>query len=143
MVANGAFGGIMLDNFNNLALGNHSGAVVTNNSIDGGGRIHYGIELGPRPWYAAGGNLRGPVLVTGNTIGGAGFMIDADGAGLPEAPFVVSANTFVGECVAAFACVDGKVRYNCSTINISPDSAVDRKGERSPAATRMAITSCP
>ena len=27
-------------------------------------------------------------------------MIDADGAGLPEAPFIVAANTSVGECVA-------------------------------------------
>lgn len=51
MVANGAFGGIMLDNFDQPALSNHSGAVVNNNSIDGGNRIHYGIELGPRPWY--------------------------------------------------------------------------------------------
>jgi hypothetical protein len=124
MVAGGAFGGIMLDNFNSPLLSNHSGAVVRSNSIDGGSRMHYGIELGPRPWYTAGGNLHGPVLVTNNTISGAGFMIDADGAGLPGAPFTVLANTFVGDCVAPFACVSGADEYNCSVLNISPNSTV-------------------
>ena len=39
------------------------------------GRIHYGIELGPRPWYTAGGNLRGPVLVrVGRGGGGVGWV---------------------------------------------------------------------
>ena len=143
MVSNGAFGGIMMDNFNNPALSNHSGAVVRNNSIDGGDRMHYGIELGPRPWYTAGGNIRGPVTVTGNTIQGAGYFIDADGAGMPGAAFIVTSNAFLGDCVAAFACVDGEVRYNCSLLNISPNSTVDRKGESRPSATHLAITSCP
>jgi hypothetical protein len=143
MVANGAFGGIMLDNFNNPSLSNHSGAVVRGNGIDGGNRMHYGIELGPRPWYSAGGNLRGPVLVTNNTISGAAFFIDADGAGMPGAPFVVAANTFLGDCVAAFACVNGDVEYNCSLMNIAPSSTVDREGETNPPATNMAITACP
>ena len=116
---------------------------VRNNTIDGGSRIHFGIELGPRPWYTQGGNLRGPVLVTGNSIAGAGFMIDADGAGVPGAAFTVTANEFVGECVSAFACVDGQVKYNCSVMNISPNSTVERAGETSPAATHMAITACP
>ena len=133
----------MLDNFNQLTLSNHSGAVVRNNSIEGGDRLHYGIELGPRPWYTGGGNLRGPVTVTENTISGAGYFIDADGAGMPGAPFIVTSNTFAGGCVAAFACVDGTVKYNCSVMNISPNSTVDRKGESTPVATHVAITSCP
>lgn len=143
MVANGAFGGIMMDNFNNRELSNHSGAVVRNNTIDGGNRVHYGIELGPRPWYTAGGNLRGPALVTNNTISGAGFMVDAGGAGLPGAPFTVTGNTFAGGCVADFACVDGTVKYTCSAINISPNSTVDRRGEANPIATHFEITACP
>ena len=101
------------------------------------------MELGPRPWYTKGGNLRGPALVTGNTISGSGFMVDADGAGMPGAPFVVTGNNYVGECVSAFACVNGRVEFNCSLINISPNSTVDRKGETSPPATHLAITSCP
>lgn len=110
MVSNGAFGGIMMDNFNSPSNSNHSGAVVQHNTVDGGSRLHYGIELGPRPWYTDGGNLRGPVLVTGNTISGAGFLINADGAGLPGAPFIVTGNQLVGECVKDFACVSGAVK---------------------------------
>ena len=69
-------------------------------------------------------------------------MIDVDGAGIPGAPFIVVGNYFVGEC-NNLTCVDGTMRYNCSKLNISPDSIVDRKGENSPAATRVSITSCP
>lgn len=110
MVSNGAFGGIMLDNFNSPSNDNHSGTVVQHNMVDGGSRLHYGIELGPRPWYTAGGNLRGPTIITGNTISGAGFLINADGAGLPGAPFIVTGNNLSGECVAEFACVNGAVK---------------------------------
>lgn len=110
MVSNGAFGGIMMDNFNNPNLSNHSGTIVQHNTIDGGSRLHYGIELGPRPWYTDGGNLHGPVIVTRNTIGGAGFLVNADGAGFPRAPFIVTANQLVGDCVNDFACVSGTVR---------------------------------
>jgi hypothetical protein len=109
MVSNGAFGGIMMDNFNSPSNDNHSGTVVQHNIIDGGSRLHYGIELGPRPWYTAGGNLRGPAIVTGNVISGAGFLINVDGAGLPGAPFIVSGNKLLGECVKEFACVSGAV----------------------------------
>ena len=97
----------MMDNFNSPSNDNHSGTVVQHNTIDGGSRLHYGIELGPRPWYTAGGNLRGPATVTGNVISGAGFLINADGAGLPGAPFIVSGNMLLGECVEDFACVSG------------------------------------
>jgi hypothetical protein len=61
----------------------------------------------PRPWYTDGGNLKGPTLITNNTIGGGGFAIDADGAGMPGAPFIIKGNTFVGQCVPHIACVDG------------------------------------
>ena len=60
-----------------------------------------------RPWYTDGGNLRGPALITNNTIGGGGFAINADGVGVPGAPFVVKGNSFVGQCVPGIACVDG------------------------------------
>ena len=43
----------MMDNFNQPGLANFSGALVTNNTIDCGTRCHYGIEVGPRPWYTA------------------------------------------------------------------------------------------
>ena len=81
--------------------------------------------------------------MTNNTISGAGFMVDAGGAGLPGAPFTVTGNTFAGGCVADFACVDGTVKYTCSAINISPNSTVDRRGEANPIATHFEITACP
>jgi hypothetical protein len=50
MVGNGAFAGIMLDNFNeqtNPAESNFSNAMVTNNTVLCNNRCHFGINLGP------------------------------------------------------------------------------------------------
>jgi hypothetical protein len=47
---NGAFGGIMLDNFNGSSDGNFVGMEFHNNSIQCNGRCDFGLELGPHPW---------------------------------------------------------------------------------------------
>ena len=183
MVNGGSFGAIMMDDFNNPASANFSGALVTNNTIDCGTRCHYGIEIGasnrrafpvayippsgfecflifisnltentlrfvtgPRPWYTK-SPIFGPVSVVGNTIGGAGFAINADGAGKAGAPITVARNKFIGACTT-FPCVNSVVRYNCTAeegpgFNISPDSHVDRQGETTPVATHYPITACP
>ena len=146
MVNGGSFGGIMMDNFNNPAAANFSGALVSNNTIDCGTRCHYGIEIGPRPWYTA-SPIFGPASVVRNKIGGAGFAINADGAGKAGAPITVARNEFVGACTT-FPCVNAVVQYNCTKedgpgFNISPDSHIDRQGETTPVATHYPITVCP
>ena len=167
MVNGAAFGGIMLDTFNSPAASNFSGANVTsaeptaqslapckpwpddrvraqvkNNTVDCGTRCHYGIEIGGLPWYPN-ATIRGPATVAENTIGGAGFLLNCDVAGVAGEPVTVAKNTLVGGCVEAFPCVSGSVVYNCSRLNIAPRSVVDREGETQPAPTRYAITGCP
>jgi hypothetical protein len=61
LVANAAFGGFMLDNFDSPALSNFQGALVTGNTILCNGRCHFGIELGPHPWWVGAGWLGGAV----------------------------------------------------------------------------------
>jgi hypothetical protein len=47
---NGAFGGVMFDNFNGNTDGNFIGMNFHNNVIDCNGRCDFGLELGPHPW---------------------------------------------------------------------------------------------
>ena len=49
---NGAFGGVMFDNFNGNTDGNFQGMQFHNNVIDCNGRCDFGLELGPHPWQA-------------------------------------------------------------------------------------------
>eukprot|EP00040_Diaphanoeca_grandis_P021686 m.115780 g.115780 ORF g.115780 m.115780 type:complete len:658 (-) comp28447_c0_seq2:326-2299(-) len=144
MVGGGSFGGMMLDNFNNPAASDFHGVQVYNNTIMCGNRCHYGIELGPRPWYTAGGNLRGPAQIVNNTISGAAFFINVDGAGVEGAPFTVFNNKMIGDCEANWPCVSNpSVRLPCSQLNISPQSFVNRNGETLPTPTHLNITDCP
>jgi len=47
---NGAFGGVMFDNFNGNTDGNFVGMEFHNNIIDCNGQCDFGLELGPHPW---------------------------------------------------------------------------------------------
>jgi hypothetical protein len=47
---NGAFGGVMFDNFNGNTDGDFIGMQFHNNDIDCNGRCDFGLEVGPHPW---------------------------------------------------------------------------------------------
>lgn len=49
---NGAFGGVMFDNFNGHTDGNFQGMQFHNNVINCNGRCDFGLQLGPHPWQA-------------------------------------------------------------------------------------------
>jgi hypothetical protein len=137
MVANGCFGGFMLDNFNSNPNSNFVGALVTNNTILCGGRCHFGVELGPHPWYESTNIFGG--TVTGNTISGAAVCLNLGGAGAAGSPFVVYGNALSGaQSGVDFLC--GK-SYS-SLYNIAPDSVVDRRGDTAPV-TSDNIIGCP
>lgn len=42
----------MCDNFDSDANSNFTGMLLTANAIACGGRCHFGLQLGPHPWYA-------------------------------------------------------------------------------------------
>jgi hypothetical protein len=131
-----AFAGMMLDNFNSGALGDHTGAVLSNNLVACPAICHFGIELGPHPWYAS-PNIYGGT-VTNNTVVGAYIQINAQGAGTQSAPVVISNNTLgATPSSAKFTC--GTVN-GLSPLNVSNDSIVDLKGG---SATGSISVPCP
>lgn len=131
--------GIMADNFGGSTQGNFTGFVVSDNTVDcGEGRCHYGIEVGPLPYYVSPNVFGG--TVSGNSVTGAGILINVDGGGTTASPVVVVDNTlgtFVPNLV--FSC--GKACPG-SVFNIAPGSVVDRQGETSPPATNFEWKQC-
>jgi hypothetical protein len=131
-----AFAAIMLDNFNSGALGDHTGAVMSGNSVACPATCHFGIELGPHPWYAS-PNIKGGT-VTGNTVVGANIEINAQGAGTSAAPIVISSNT-LGPVPSSAKFLCGTVS-GLSPLNVSSESVVDLKGG---SATGTISVPCP
>ncbi|MDB4933379.1 MAG: hypothetical protein JWP87_351 [Labilithrix sp.] len=130
------FAALMLDNFNNGALGNFTGTVMSGNTVICAAPCHFGIELGPHPWYASPNIVGG--TVTGNVVRGAYVGINAQGAGTAAAPTVISANDLgPTPSSAAFQC--GNVS-GLSPLNVSAESIVDLKGG---AATGSISVPCP
>lgn len=134
------FAGLMLDNFNGSTSGDFTGALVTGNTIDcsAARNCHFGIELGPHPWYLSTNTLGGEVH--GNTVTSARQGINVEGAGTAAAPLLLYGNT-----VSRSA--PGSARFNCGThqtsdFNISTDSVVNRNGDTSPV-TSFAWHLCP
>lgn len=135
------FAGLMLDNFNNGAIGDFTGAVVTGNSIDcsAARNCHFGINLGPHPWYSSPNILGGDVH--GNTVLSARQGINVDGAGTATAPLVLYGNTVSNPA-------PGSASFNCgshatSALNIyTAHSVVNRNGDTAPA-TNFAWHDCP
>ncbi len=130
-----AFAALMLDNFNNGALGDHTGAVMTGNLVACPAVCHFGIELGPHPWYASPNILGG--TVTGNTVVGANIQINAQGTGTNAAPTVIANNTL--------GPTPSSAKFICGTVNgLSPlnvnGSVVDLKGG---SATGTISVPCP
>jgi hypothetical protein len=119
-----SFAAMMLDNFNSAALGNFTGASLKNNTVLCPAGCHFGIELGPHPWYQS-PNIQGGT-VTGNTVVGANIEINAQGAGTAASPTVVSGNNLgPTPSSAMFQC--GNVS-GLSPLNVSAESHVDLQG---------------
>ncbi len=118
--AQGAYAGLMLDNFNGTTPGDFTGAVVQSNDIHCGSlKCDFGIQLGPHPWYLSGNTLGG--TVTQNVVDGAKINVNVEGGGTVAAPLVLGGNT-IGSAPASAA-------FNCGTrtttaFNVSPDSKV-------------------
>ncbi len=131
-----SFAAMMLDNFDSAALGDFTGATLSNNTVYCPAVCHFGIELGPHPWYAS-PNIKG-ATVTGNSVIGAYIEINAQGAGTAGSPVVVSGNTLAPTpASAAFQC--GTVS-GLSPLNVSAESVVDLKGG---SATGSISVPCP
>jgi hypothetical protein len=135
-VSQTAFAAVMLDNFNSAALGDHTGATLSGNTIECPAGCHFGIELGPHPWYAS-PNIKGGT-VTGNSVHGANIEINAQGTGVAGNPTVIF-NNDLGPvpASAAFQChsVSG-----LTPLNVSAESVVDLKGG---TATGTISVPCP
>ncbi len=48
-----SFAALMVDHFNSAALGDFTGATLSGNTVVCSAPCHFGIELGPHPWYAS------------------------------------------------------------------------------------------
>ena len=133
-----AFGALMLDNFNGGTHGDFTGATVTANRIDcSTGRCHFGIEVGPHPWYRS-VNITGGII-TANTVRGALQGINVEGGGTVAHPVQLFANPVTQwNTHGTFNC---GVRTT-TALNISPDSVVDRHGETG-SASNVVWHDCP
>jgi hypothetical protein len=131
-----SFAAIMLDNFNSGALGDHTGAVLSGSLVACPAGCHFGIELGPHPWYAS-PNIKGGT-VTNNTVVGANIEINAQGTGTQAAPTVITNNT-LGQTPASAKFLCGTVN-GLSPLNVSSESVVDLKGGK---ATGTISVPCP
>lgn len=119
-----AFAAVMLDNFNDGNKGDHTGALMSNNFVACPAGCHFGIELGPHPWYPS-PNIKGGEI-SGNTVVGANIEINAQGTGTVAAPTVITGNTLGPTPTSAkFSC--GTV-FGLSALNVSSESVVDLKG---------------
>lgn len=131
-----AFAGLMLDNFNGGTHGDFTGTTVTQNTVSCGTQrwCHFGINLGPHPWYQPPSNILGGT-VTGNTVTNARQGINVDGAGTVAAPLVLYNNSASGSPTSAtFLC--GTMAT--SNLNIyTAHSVVDRQGDTTPATNRI------
>jgi hypothetical protein len=134
----GAFAGLMLDNFDGTTSGDFRGAVVSNNTVDCGARLcDFAVELGPHPWYLSANTLGG--TVSGNTVSGGKIGINVEGAGTPSEPIVVTGNTVApSPSSAQFSCGT----RTTTTFNVSPDSFVDLGAGPQPTGA-FAFHGCP
>ncbi len=116
-----SFAGLMLDNFNDSTSGDFTGTVVSGNTIDCGPLLcDFAVELGPHAWYLSANLIAG--TVSGNSVNGGKFGINAEGAGTAAAPMVVTQNSVSpSPATAAFLCGIKP----CTSFNVSPDSYVD------------------
>lgn len=134
----GVFAGLMLDNFNGTTPGGFAGAVVDGNTIHCGNlRCDFGIQLGPHPWYPS-ANTRGG-SVTQNVVDGAKINVNVEGGGTAGEPIVLGGNTIGGAPASAtFLCG----QRPATAFNVSPDSKVVLSSGPQPTAA-FAFHDCP
>jgi parallel beta-helix repeat protein len=128
------FAGLMLDNFNGGTPGDFTNAIVTGNTINCGAQnCHFGINLGPHPWYLSTNILGGDVH--GNTVTNARQGINVDGAAPAGTPLLHYATSATGSpASASFLCGSRAT----SNLNIyTGDSVVNRNGDATPATNRQ------
>ncbi len=131
-----SFAALMLDNFNNGALGDFTNTVLSGNTVICSKACHFGIELGPHPWYAS-PNIKGGT-VEGNTVLGGHIEINAQGAGTAAQPIVIKNNN-LGPTPSSAKFLCGTVG-NLTPLNVSSDSVVDLAGG---VATGQIDVPCP
>ena len=131
------FAGIMLDNFTSDDLkhaGDFRGAIVTDNIVDCRPQwCLFGIQVGPRPWFA-GVNVVGGTIFD-NQVHGARVGINVDGAGTLDAPVRIFSNRVTDVPPGSFA----NCRNDISTswMNIAPTSVVDRGDDQTPTDAHL------
>ncbi len=131
-----SFAAMMLDNFDNGALGKFQGSVMSGNTVVCAAPCHFGIELGPHPWYPS-PNIEGGT-VSGNVVRGAYIGINAQGAGTAGSPTVITGND-LGPTPASATFQCGTVS-GLSALNVSAESVVDLGGG---SATGSISVPCP
>jgi hypothetical protein len=77
-VSRHAFSGISFGVTNAGATSDHTGSVMSGNTIIGRGRLSFGINDGSHPWFNTSTSLGG--TITGNTVSGAIVNLLVDGA---------------------------------------------------------------
>ncbi len=133
-----SFAGFMMDNFNGGTSGDFTGTTASGFVVDCTSLLcHFGIEIGPHPWYLSANTIGG--TVTGMTVTGARQGLNVEGGGTSAAPVRVFGNDVTGSPTSA--------TFNCGTrstsnLNFSPDSFVDRAGDTTPA-TNVTWHGCP
>lgn len=130
------FAGLMLDNFNGGTTGNFTGAQVINNTIDcsAARNCHFGINLGPHPWYLSANIFGGDVH--GNSVTSARQGINVDGAGTAAAPLLLYGNTATNPAPSPGSFLG--CTHATSAININTgDSVVNRNGDPAPITTNV------
>jgi hypothetical protein len=94
----------------------------------------FGIQVGPRPWYATknivGGDLHG------NQVRGAKIGINVDGAGTFRAPTAIFANS-VSDVPEGSYFSDCAGAISTAWMNVSPTSFVDRRDEFAPTGAHL------
>jgi Right handed beta helix region len=133
-----AFAGLMLDNFNSSdrsAHGDFRGAVIANNTIDCGAQLcTFGIQVGPRPWYAS-NNIIGGELHD-NVVKGAKIGINVDGAGDRDAPTAIFSNSVEPAPPGSYFATCAQP-IPAPWMNIAPTSFVDRRNEETKAGSHL------
>lgn len=128
------FAGLMLDNFNGTTSGDFTGAVISGNTIDcsAARNCHFGIQLGPHPWYLSTNIRAGDVH--GNMVTSARQGINVEGAGTAAAPLLLYGNTASGSAPSSASFNCGSHRTSDFNINAA-DSVVNRNGDTTPITT--------
>jgi len=131
-----AFGGMTFDTLHGFHFSEFRNTTIANNTIQGNGKLDFGMSFGGRAWYSAASPVIGGEPITPvykNTIAGCAVNMNCDAA------------IFISVFQNPIGSVSGKLSH-CSNpnaqLNISPDSRVDRRGEATPEATHITYTGC-